>query len=98
MGAAVVERGLETLALTPVIIIIPICSAVHMNPLMQTTAKNSLIFWRNLLEKSFEGEMLIRTLPATLLHIFCKIILNSNVISKLNSIGMEYRKLTSLNI
>ena len=43
--AAVLKRGLETLALTPVIIIMPICYTVHINPLRQpTSAKNSLIF------------------------------------------------------
>ena len=32
--------------------------------------------------KIFIGEMLIRTLPTSLLQIFCKIILNSKVIVK----------------
>ena len=32
--------------------------------------------------KIFEGEMLIRTLPTTLLQIYCKIIPNSDVIVK----------------
>ena len=32
--------------------------------------------------KIFEGEMFIRTLPITLLQIFCKIIFNSKVIVK----------------
>ena len=44
-------------------------------------------FWCNLLnasivEKIFEGEMLIRTLPTTLLQIFCNISCNSKVIVK----------------
>ena len=37
---------------------------------------------KQLLGKYFEGGMLIRTLPATFLQIFCKIILNSKVIVK----------------
>ena len=42
-------------------------------------------FWWNLFRKStfgdiFEGEMLIRTQPTTLLQIFCKIVFNSKAI------------------
>ena len=35
-----------------------------------------------MVRKVFDGEMLIRTLATTLLQIFCKIILNSNIIGK----------------
>ena len=57
------------------------------NPLMLTAAKTSLTILMkssgfSTIGKIFEGEMLIRTLPTTLLQIFCKIILNSKVIVK----------------
>ena len=56
-----------------------------LNPLMLAAAKTAWQFWWNLSSKSvfgkiFEGEMLIRTLPTTLLQIFCKISFNPKVI------------------
>ena len=45
------------------------------NPLMLTAAKSSLTI--------LMGEMFIRRLSTTLLQIFCKIILNSEVIVKI---------------
>ena len=36
----------------------------------------------SIVKKLFDGEMLIRTLPTTLLQIFCNIILNSKVIDE----------------
>ena len=35
-----------------------------------------------MIKKIFDGEMFIRTLPTTLLQIFCKIILNLKIIAK----------------
>ena len=35
-----------------------------------------------MIEKIFEGEVLIRTLPTTLLQIICEITLNSKAIAK----------------
>ena len=63
-------------------------AAMSINPLMLTTAKTVRQCWWNLARKNinwktFEGEMLIRTLPTTLLQIFCKIILNFKVIVKI---------------
>ena len=54
--------------------------------LMLTAAKMAWQFWWNIAGKSkvgkvFDGEMLIRTLPITLLQIFCQIILNFKVIA-----------------
>ena len=34
------------------------------------------------MRKIFDGEMIIRTLPATLLQVFCKNILNSKIVVK----------------
>ena len=58
---------------------------LDLNPLMLTAAKTSLTILMmsfRLKHKIFQGEMLFRTLPTTLLQIFCKIILNSKVIVK----------------
>ena len=57
------------------------------NLIMNTTAKSSQTILLNLagkrkIGKIFEGEMLIRILPTTLLQIFCKIILISQAIVK----------------
>ena len=59
----------------------------NINPLMLKAAKTTWQFLWNLsnesiVEKIFEGELLIRTLPTTLLQIFCKISCNSKVIVK----------------
>ena len=67
----------------------PSCTAVYrpLNPWMPIMAKTFRQFWWNLFGESligkiFEGEMFIRTLPITLLQIFCKIIFNCKVIVK----------------
>ena len=54
---------------------------------MLIVAKTAQENWLNLLceylrGKIFEGEILIRTLPTTLLQIFCKFISNSKIIVK----------------
>ena len=56
-----------------------------MNPLMLTAAKSSLtnlIPGKSIFREIFEGMIFYRTIPTTLLQIFCKIILNSKVIVK----------------
>ena len=57
------------------------------NPLILAAAESTWQFWWNLwresiLKKNFDGDMLIRTLPATFLEKNCKIIVNSKVIIK----------------
>ena len=67
--------------------IFKLASFSRFNPLMLTVAKSSLtilmIFCRQKqIQKIFDEDMSIRTLPTTLLQIFCKISFNSKVIVK----------------
>ena len=57
------------------------------NPLMLAAAKISLAvsvktYRQKHICEQFEGEMLSRTLPTTLLHIFCEVILDSKAFIK----------------
>ena len=66
---------------------VPLYTGLNINPLTLSVAKSSLTIVdkfssESLVWKMFEGEMLIITLSTTLLEIFCKIILNFQVIVK----------------
>ena len=77
-GTICPKDSLDRSGLAKSLILIHLCSQ---------RPKSAWQFWWNLAgkrtcRKIFEGEMLIRTLSTTLLQIFCKIILNSEVIVK----------------
>ena len=51
-------------------------------PAGQVSSENYVGACKSIVKKIFDGEMLIRSLPTTLLEIFCKIMVISKVILK----------------